>query len=215
MAKKLIALLMMVVILLSACNSNDKTINNNQDPADTGKEIEKEIEVVPPTQTQSQGANDGAQTPQGSEDNIGKGKHTITVESDYKSHEMDISILGAEVFKTQEGKLLKDQAPDGQEYLVIYLEINNKTLTDEYFNYNYVESNCDGKEIKTTYLLNDPKEYKPIFNTIPAEDITKGYLVYGVPEGWEKVEMTYTGWKDTKQLELVFSISADKLKDVE
>lgn len=213
MGRKVIALLVIMTVLLSACNKVSLSKKENTDGEILGNgEIKEEIkeEVKEPsdvTEVDDPSWKDS--------DDTETGKHSIAIDKGYVSSFMEVNLLGAEEYKTIEGTAYKDQAPVGEKYLVVYLEIKNFSFKNEYFNYNYFKSYCDGKEIQTTFLVNDPKGHKSIFNDIPANGQRQGYVVYKVPEEWQKVEMIYTGLKDSRELELKFNITADSLKDVE
>lgn len=126
-----------------------------------------------------------------------------------------VFLLGAETYTEISGeKNFVDKTETGQEYLVLFLEIENLTWKDDYFHYSYLATELDGKEIETTYLMNNPKGYEPIFNTIPAEDIIQGYIVYKVPVGWEKIKLTYTGWGTEEGQILSFELVREDLKEV-
>ena len=77
-----------------------------------------------------------------------------------------------------------------------------------------MSSTCDNEPCVTTYLLNEPKYYSPIFNSIPAQSEVKGYLVYELPLDWKKLNFTYLGWKDMKNLILSFNVTSDNLQEV-
>lgn len=196
MDKKIsIVVLLILLFLFSACDNKDK-VETNTTPHSSSGEVSGETKI-----------KDGINTKQVK-------SQPISIENDYKSADLDVSILGVEEYKIIEGKSLKDKAPEGEKYLVAYLAIANHSNKDEYFNYNYLKSSCDGKEIETTYLLNDPKDYKTIFNTVPANGKQQGYLVYKVPEGWQKIEAIYMGWEETKEIKLSFEITSNNLKEV-
>lgn len=215
MERKVITILMIITVALSACSKVSITEKEDLEPkTDTeivGEIVEKPIEIEKPSGNSETIVEMNWQD----DENPEKGKHTVTIEKGYMSSFMEVNMLGAEEYKIIEGKNLNDVAPEGERYLVVYLEMKNLSSKNEYFNYNYVKSYCDGKEIQTTFLINDPKGYKPIFNDIPGNGERKGYLVYKVPEGWKRLEMVYTGFMDTRQLELRFDISSDNLKDAE
>lgn len=125
-------------------------------------------------------------------------------------------LLGAETFTELTGdKGFIDRTEDGEEYLVIYLELGNRKLEDNYIHYDFLRTETDGRNIDTTFLMNKPKNYETILTNIPAETVAQGYLVYKVPVGWEKVSITYFGWGTDAEDQLNFDITRDDLKEVE
>ena len=101
--------------------------------------------------------------------------------------------LGFVEFTEQDGEIHKDKASDGMTYLVLFLEFENNSLQERYLDVSGFNATVDGKEIDTTFLINDPQNY-PVFSQTVQPDMTGcGYVVWEVPEDWKKLEYTYEG----------------------
>lgn len=140
---------------------------------------------------------------------------TLAPDAEYKDLEREVSILGLKEYKKIKGDKYKDKAPKGKKYLVLFLEINNRTEKKDYINVNYLTTKVDGKKIENTYLLNDPMGYSTIFTNINAGKTAAGFIVWEVPEDWKSIKVNYDGWKGSSGLTLKCTLTNKDLKNPE
>ena len=207
MKKIVLVILLLGLLILTACNDDESTLVNESinEIENQGDEATSETETV------------------AEEDKINVDELTeieimsqlIELDNPYNSSFFDVSIIGAEVYETLESEKYSDIPAEGNNYLVVYLEIRNRQQFDDYFNYNNIVSTADGVDVKTTYLINSPKEFDSIFNTIPELEIVQGCIVYEVPSDWNKLEMVYDGWEGTRGVVLEFEVTSDNLREIE
>lgn len=137
---------------------------------------------------------------------------TITLEQGYNDSDREISILGLKEYKKLKSEQYKDVAKKGKKFLVLFLEVRNRTDEKIYFNVNYLSAKVDGKKIENTILFNEPEGYPTIFSNIEADSYYGGFIVWEVPENWQKLEMTYEGWRDSDGLTLNSTLTKKNLK---
>lgn len=137
---------------------------------------------------------------------------TVTKETPMENRGLKLEILGSNVYEKIEGEDFTDTPTEGKKYLVLFLSIQNKTGKEDYFNYNNIIVKLDEKKITDTFLINDPEKYTTIKTTIPNNRITQGYLVWEVPDKWEKLEVTYTGWTESLYTEPTIVLTPQDLE---
>ena len=117
-------------------NSKNEITNKQEEPAKTTEEPEEEKNII---------------------------KATIDTETGYSDNKRQINVIGFKSYKKLESKLYKDKAAKNKEFLVLFLEINNKQNDNDYINVNYLTAKVDGKKITNKVLFNDPEDFKTIF----------------------------------------------------
>lgn len=140
-------------------------------------------------------------------------KATIDTNTGYSDDKRQINVIGLKSYKKLESKLYKDKAAKDKEFLVLFLEINNKQNDNDYINVNYLNAKVDGKNIKNQVLFNDPEEFKTIFQNVGPGSSLKGFVVWEVPDNWKKIKVVYDGWKDSDNLSLNCTFTPDDYFD--
>lgn len=140
---------------------------------------------------------------------------TLAPDAEYKDAEREVSILGLKEYEKLKGDKYKDKASKGKKYLVLFLEINNRSKKKDYINVNYLTAKVDGKKIENTYLLNDPMGYSTIFTNINAGKTAAGFIVWEVPQNWKKLKINYDGWKGSSGLTIKCTLTNKDLKNPE
>ena len=129
-------------------------------------------------------------------------KASIDTETGYTDEKRQISVIGFKHYKKLKSKLYKDTAAKNNEFIVLFLEITNKQNDKDYINVNYLSAKVDGKEITNSVLFNEPEGFQTIFKNIEADGQLRGFIVWEVPENWQKIKVVYNGWKDSSNLSL-------------
>lgn len=210
MRKKYLCLLIaLLCIYITSCNQNKNNLNINsnnniitQEPVispKTDNNKEPSVESVMP----SDNINTETASTTTPKVNIGK----LSLSQQYSDINKTIKILGLKEYTKIKGKDYTDKAKKGNIFLVIFLSIKNDTIENYYLNYNYLSAKVDGKNIKHTFLINEPRNYPTIFTNIEAGKTVDGFIVWEVPKKWKKFELNYNGWKDIDNvsIEAVFT----------
>lgn len=131
----------------------------------------------------------------------------------YSDEYRAVKFLGLKEYKKIEGTKYTDKAKKGKKFLVLFLSARNYKEDDDYINYNYISAKIDGKETKHTFLVNEPKGYPSFFTHVPAGSGIGGFIVWEVPAGWKKLELTYTGWENINNINLQAVFTPEDLSD--
>ena len=129
-------------------------------------------------------------------------KASIDTETGYTDENRQVSVIGFKHYKKLKSKLYKDTAAKNNEFIVLFLEITNKQNDKDYINVNYLSAKVDGKEIANSVLFNEPEGFQTIFKNVESDEVLRGFIVWEVPENWQKIEVVYNGWKDSSNLSL-------------
>lgn len=183
--------------------SSSKENNNitSSDNKETGNETETLSETENPEQSQKP------------EENNKIIEAVIDTKSGYADDNHQINVIGLKSYKKLKSKLYKDKAAKNKEFLVLFLEINNKLSDKDYINVNYLSAKVDGEEIKNSVLFNEPEGFQTIFKNIEPGETLRGFIVWEVPEDWKKIEVIYDGWKDSNNLSLNCTFTPDDYFD--
>lgn len=96
------------------------------------------------------------------------------------------------------------QKPDGgKEFVIFYLEAENISLEDDYFNQLYFRFYVDGYLTSQTALLSDVDGYSSMGGDVAAGKKIKGYVAVQAPIGWKSIELIYDDgtWSENKVAE--------------
>lgn len=141
----------------------------------------------------------------------------LTADQGYDDSKHAISFLGLKEYDEIKGEKLTDTPEKGKKFLVLFLEVHIKSEEEGYkfyFHPDYLKAKADGKQVENTYLLNDPFEYDTVFKNYEfGQDA--GYIVYQVPEDWEKLTLTYTGLEQIVGNKIKMEFTRKDLKDPE
>lgn len=221
---------MAIYILFTGCGKIKNQTNNkypeasssvNQTPVgSSGNDIKKmdseKNTSTKPVQTIPDGVQSQDTKPgQKPGDNSPSILHTEKLSSsqDYSDAYRLVKFLGLKEYKILENDNYTDKAGKGKKFLVLFLSIRNDSLEEDYINYNYISAKVDGKKTSHTFLVNEPKSYPTIFTQIPAGESNAGFIVWEVPSGWKKLELTYNGWKDINNVKLEATFTPEDLSD--
>lgn len=114
---------------------------------------------------------------------------------DYYDSDRQIKTLGLQIYKSIKGDSYTDKPKKGNVYLVLFLSVYNMGTEKIYFNPYQVVAKVDGKEYENTFLLNEPKNYKPIFTNVAPNETEEGFIVWEVPKNWENFVFEYHGFE--------------------
>ncbi len=140
-------------------------------------------------------------------------KASIDTETGYTDEKRQISVIGFKHYNKLKSKLYKDTAAKNNEFIVLFLEITNKQNDKDYINVNYLSAKVDGKEIANSVLFNEPEGFQTIFKNVESDEVLRGFIVWEVPENWQKIEVVYNGWKDSSNLSLDCTLTPDDYFD--
>lgn len=149
-----------------------------------------------------------------SESTIEEDSHMPTVGEYVEGETWKISLLDAKEYDQITGNAYSDKPDEGNNYLVLFFEVENVSDEDDYFNYFYIESYLDGYSTNISYVLNDPEGYEMLSGDVAAGKKLKGCLTYQVPSsGWSELEVSYKDWIGTSNKVATFVVTPDNLTE--
>lgn len=208
--------LILALFLLTACalgnhptsteselSTADKGNQNQTDESDSRNEVSSNT-------GQWSGAQD-SQTfllPAAPED-LSIKQQTVTVDEPYSSQTAGLEIIGFERYDSLEGKHFTDTPSEGSCYLVLFLSVQNYSFNNLYMHPDDLRAGVDGKAISNTFLLNDPKEYHTILDTISAGFDRQGFIVWEVPADWKELSLQFRQWQYTEKVFLNLTLTPE------
>ena len=121
------------------------------------------------------------------------------------SDKWDVTLIDAKKYNSV-GELFTQEADDGKEFVIFYLEAENVSSTDDYFNTLYFRSYVDGYITEQTLLLSDIDGYSSMSGDVAAGKKIKGYVAVQAPIGWNAVELIYDDGAFTENKVAEFAI---------
>lgn len=194
MKKHISILSVCLLILCCGCsnmaNQSDVASENNTVIEDTGKTHDDNLSNsvdVSSVKTEASTDVEQAELPE---------KVNLVMNELCGNTKFQIECIDFKQYKSVEGNKYTDTPADGSVYLVMFLNISNSGENDLYFSAESFFSTVDGTDLSHTFLVNDPEGYSSIFNSVPADTTTDGYIVWEVPADWKELTLHYTGWQD-------------------
>lgn len=123
-----------------------------------------------------------------------------------------IHLLGLQQYPSLESENYTDVAEEGKEFLVLFLQLENRMEKDDYFNVEMFDAAVDGQRVETVFLVNNPQSYTSIFNTVPAGKTNAGFVVWQVPQNWETLKISYRGWEGLSNVIVNATLTPDDIK---
>lgn len=114
-----------------------------------------------------------------------------TVGNTVSNDKWALTVQSAKVFEEMKGDLITETPDDGNVYLVLFCEVENKTDKDDYFNYLYFDSYVDGYSTSLEVILSKPDGYNMLTGDVAAGKKLKGAIVWQVGKGWKEFETSY------------------------
>ena len=102
----------------------------------------------------------------------------------------NVKLLDTKKYDTV-GETFTQKADDGKEFVIFYLEAENVSSEDDYFNMLYFRSYIDGYLADQTILLSDVDGYSSMSGNVASGKKIKGYIAVQAPMGWNSVELIY------------------------
>ncbi|MBQ8296154.1 MAG: DUF5067 domain-containing protein [Ruminococcus sp.] len=125
-----------------------------------------------------------------------------------------ISLLDAKTYGslTDDSGFYTDEPDSGNEYLVMFFEVENVSGEDDYFNYFYIDAYADGYSTDIEIILNNPDGYDTLTGDVAAGKKLKGCLAWQVPENWSEFEMSYNDDFTSSNASAMFKITSEDAK---
>lgn len=102
----------------------------------------------------------------------------------------DVTLIDVKKYNSV-GEVFTQEADDGKEFVVFYLEAENISSADDYFNTLYFRTYVDGYATGQTLLPSDIDGYSGMSGDVSAGKKLKGYVAVQAPIGWNAVELIY------------------------
>ncbi len=103
----------------------------------------------------------------------------------------DLSLLSVTTRTEVGDAFTKETAKSGNVFLILFMEAENTSAEDGYFNRLYFEAYVDTYAVNQSVLFTDIDDQGTISGDVAAGKKIKGYLAYEVPEDWQEFEITY------------------------
>ena len=175
--------LLVSTLCLTACSSK-------QTPEQPNTTIEGEVEQLPLEESEMSVTESEENEKPKEPENV-----TVSMDKFYGDTRCAIHLLGLQQYTSLESESYTDLPEDGKEFLVLFLQLENRMEKDDYFNVELLQATVDGQPLETAFLVNNPQSYTSIFNTIPAGETNAGFIVWQVPKDWKEMKLEYHGWK--------------------
>lgn len=104
-----------------------------------------------------------------------------------------ITLNSAKIYDQIGDEYFANKPDEGKQFLVAFLEVENISSEDDYFNYLSIESYIDGYSDSINMLLTDVDGVGALVGDVAAGKKLKGYLAYQVSPEWKEVEFSYKG----------------------
>lgn len=198
---KKIHLCLILIVLLTGCALENQRANTESAPSTTDEGNPTDGSGSGSGTSQTPGAQDSQdlRLPEAPEDSSIT-QQTVTVDEPYSSSTAGVEILGFERYDSLEGKHLTDKPTEGNCYLVLFLSVKNYSFDNLYMNPDDLRTGVDGKAVSNTFLLNDPKGYSSIFDTISAGYEQQGFIVWEVPAEWRELSVQFRQWRYSEKV---------------
>ena len=129
-----------------------------------------------------------------------------------KHKKYEIKFSKAEVHSKIVSKDYFTEMPDeGNEFVVCFFAVRNRTKRDLYVNPLYLETYVDGAFVTESIILCNIDGCRSLGGALAAGDTTKGYVVYEVPKNWKQLKITYCEGYSEKDEKYNFLLTSDKL----
>lgn len=89
------------------------------------------------------------------------------------------------------GDILTQKPDEGKEFVLFYLEAENTSSEDDFFNLLYFRLYVDGYLTNQTALLSDIDGYSMMGGDVAAGKKIKGYVAVQAPVDWKSIELIY------------------------
>lgn len=110
--------------------------------------------------------------------------------TEISSDKWNVKLIDVKKYETV-GDIFTQSADDGKEFVIFYLEAENVSSADDYFNTLYFRSYVDGYITEQTLLLSDIDGYSSMSGDVAAGKKIKGYVAVQAPLGWKSIELIY------------------------
>ncbi|MBO5153161.1 MAG: DUF4352 domain-containing protein [Eubacterium sp.] len=198
------------MVIVSGCSSNNTTNDVANDSATV-------TESDNPTNVEDASKNDTAAVVPDQEEETQEVVDPVTaqlsMEEPYNDTRIKVACTGLVQYDELSSDSYCDVPEDGNVFVVLFLNIENYSLTDAYFSAESLQSHVDQADISHTILVNDPEGYPTIFKDIPAGSGINGYIVWEVPKDWTELSLEYTGWAETHSVILNGTFTPADLKE--
>lgn len=209
---RLLVILGMLMISCMGCNASEKPAQPQGQETETA-EKQDDTEDLPASgdgEETDQDLPDDAERPEDREvENM-----TLTTDALCGNEKFQLEVTGLKEYEKMETEKYTDTPGEGNVYLVLFLKVQNHMRDDIYFDATAFSSQVDGNTLEHTFLVNDPEEYRTMFQIINAETDGYGYIVWEVPKDWKELTFDYTGWDQACYANIHGSFTPDDLMDI-
>lgn len=204
MKKKICLFITTMGLLLTACSSKASVSNSTESTVTASENSQAAVEEIAPMPTE-----DIVPEP------VESTEESFDTTTPYGNLSHYIEFLGLKEYASLGDGNVTDTPSEGNVYLVLFLNLENRTDVADYINPYYVSATIDGTVVENTVLLNDPEGYSTLFTHVSPQDSLNGFIVWEVPESWTTLEFDFDNWENTDHVLLHAVFTKDDLADPE
>lgn len=137
---------------------------------------------------------------------------TVSMTEVYGDTNFRMELLGFQEYDMLEGEDYTDTPQEGNVFLVLFADIQNHTIENDYINPQLLSTTVDGIVIENTFLVNNPENYKSLFQHVNMTNDLTGYIVWEVPADWQELSLTYSGWEGSAHVIVSASLTPEDIQ---
>ena len=133
--------------------------------------------------------------------------------SSVKNSKYEFNFEKAKAYNEIKGdnEYLVDTPEKGKEYVVCFFEVKNISDENNYVNPLYLKGYVDDEKVSESLLINDVDGYKMLSGDLEPGKKMKGCIAYELPNGWKKLELSYTDGITKSSDTYRFEVTPDSL----
>lgn len=122
-----------------------------------------------------------------------------------------IALLYAKEYDSIDSGYYSDKPSDGNKFLVLFFDVKNISEKNANFNSMYFEGYADDYSVSSSLIMGNPDGMSGVGGNIDAGKMSKGVMVYEVPAGWKKFEISYKNGFWTSHKAATFMVEKDDI----
>ncbi len=122
-----------------------------------------------------------------------------------------IALIYAKQYDSFDSDFYSKTPAEGHKFLALFFDVKNISSQNDHFNSLYFEGYCDNYAISPSTILSNPDGFPSISGDIDSGKMSKGVIVFEVPENWNEFELSYKDGIWTTHKEATFIINKSEL----
>lgn len=126
-----------------------------------------------------------------------------------------IALLYAKEYDSIDSEYYSDKPSEGNKYLALFFDVKNISSENDYFNYLYFEGYADDYSVNSTITMSNPDGMSGIGGNLDAGKMSRGFILYEVPDTWNSFEISYRDGLWTSHKAATFIINKEDVSSVD